>query len=596
MTPAEAELELAEAEAAAAEPQAPPKPQEPPPGERPPGFVGAIAPSETPEAAAQRLGGTYIPPAEVAKREGEHGRLATRGLRALGLGAASGATAGLSDEIAGTVKATVAAGARMGLDLASTGAGRALLRRVGGIPDSVPDSAIDSLISGVEAKTAETIGAELRPGLAETFGATYRRGRDEVRAADEAAAAESPWLHGIGSVAGSLALPVAKAGQLLGKGFALSMNGARAATGLGQGALMGLGNSKADLAGGDIGGAAFDTAVGGGLGAGTSLGLGALGSAGGRALRKLAENNALRALGLRAGIGNKLRSMGIETGDEGRQVLARGALDNGLIPFASTPESVGRNVSELLPFVGEAKGQVIKDAQAIATAAGRRADFTAAADAAQSAVFDGADEIAIAKGGQARNLIDLIRRQGQTATADNSLVILDELKQSAQNNIRPLATKLAAQQQNQVAGTLREQVEKQVEAIAGPEYSDALKGLNRKYSLMKQIQELTSDESTRTIGRQGALGMAVGAAAGGTGGALAGQMAQRYLLPRVHSTFAVTQDAASKYVAPLVASPAAATAATKSAVEWFSQRFGRRPESKAELSGQAFVAGQVGSQ
>jgi len=340
---------------------------------------------------------------------------------------------------------------------------------------------------------------------------------------------------------------------------------------------MGLGNSKADLAGGDIGGAAFDTAVGGGLGAGTSLGLGALGSAGGRALRKLAENNALRALGLRAGIGNKLRSMGIETGDEGRQVLARGALDNGLIPFASTPESVGRNVSELLPFVGEAKGQVIKDAQAIATAAGRRADFTAAADAAQSAVFDGADEIAIAKGGQARNLIDLIRRQGQTATADNSLVILDELKQSAQNNIRPLATKLAAQQQNQVAGTLREQVEKQVEAIAGPEYSDALKGLNRKYSLMKQIQELTSDESTRTIGRQGALGMAVGAAAGGTGGALAGQMAQRYLLPRVHSTFAVTQDAASKYVAPLVASPAAATAATKSAVEWFSQRFGRRP-------------------
>jgi hypothetical protein len=589
MTPAEAELELAEAEAAASGPQ---EPQ----GERPPGFVGSIAPGETPEAAAQRLGGTYIPPEEVAKREGEHGRLATRGLRAAGLGVASGVTGGLSDELAGTIKATVAAGARMGLDLASTGAGKALLRRVGGIPDSVPDSYLDTMISGVEAKTAETIGAELRPGLADTFGATYRRGRDEVRAADEASAAESPWAHGIGSVLGSLVLPVAKAGQVLGKGIALSRNGARAATGLGQGALIGLGNSKADLAGGDIGGAALDTAVGGGLGAATSLGLGALGDAGGRALRRLAEDNALRALGLRAGIGNKLKSMGIKTGDEGRQELARGALDHGLIPWGSTPEGVGRNVAELMPFVGEAKGQVIQDAQAVATAAGRKVDFTGAADAAQRAVFDGADEIAIAKGGQARNLIDLIRKQGQTATTDNSLVMLDELKQSAQNNIRPLATKLAAQQQNKVAGILREQVENQTEALAGPEYSDALKGLNHKFSLMKRIEELTSDESTRAIGRQGALGMAVGAAAGGTGGALAGQMAQRYLLPRTHSAFAVMQDFSSKRIAPAVASPAAATMATKSAVEWFAEKFGRRPETKSDLAGSAFVSGQVGGQ
>lgn len=589
MTPAEAELELAEAEAAAAEP---PKPQEPPQGERPPGFVGSLAPGETPEAAAQRLGGTYVPPEVVAQREGEHGRLATRGLRALGYGVASGATGGLSDEIAGTIKATVAAGARMGLDLVSTGAGRALLRRVGNIPDSVPDSYLDTVISGVEAKTADTLGAELRPGLAETFGATYRRGRDEVRAADEASAAESPWAHGVGSVLGSLVLPVAKAGQVLGRGIKFTTNGARAATGLGQGALIGLGNSKADLAGGDVGGAALDTAVGGGLGAATSVGLGVLGDTGGRALRRLAEDNALRSLGLRAGIGNKLKSMGIKTGDEGRQELARGALDNRLIPFASTPESVGRNVAEMMPFVGAAKGQVIEDAQAIATAAGRTADFAGAADAAQKAVFGGASNIAIRKGGAARALINDVRTQAPNA--NDSLILLDKLKQDAQDELSPVATKLAAKQQNKIAGVLKEQVEKQVEAIAGPEYSDALKGLNRKYELMKQIQELTSDESTRSIGRQGALGMAVGAAVGGTGGALAGQMGQRYLLPRAHSSFAVTQNAASKYVAPLVASPAAATMATKSAIEWFSEKFGRRPESKAELSSHAFVDGQVG--
>lgn len=595
MTPAEAELELAEAEAAAAEPSAT-KPPTATPGARPPGFVGSLAPGETLEAAAQRMGGTYVPPEVVAQREGEHGRQASRGLRALGLGVAGGATAGFSDEIAGLIKATVAAGSRMGLDLAGTGAGRALLRRVGGIPDSVPDSYIDATIDSTQAQASDAIGADIRPGLTETFGGTYRKARDDVRAADATATKESPWLHGGGSLAGSLMLPVAKAGQALGKGFALSKWGARAATGLGQGAAMGLGNSQADLTDGDVGGAALDTAIGGGLGTAASVGLGALGDAGGRALRTLAENNALRALGLRAGIGNKLRSMGIATGDEGRQTLARGALDNGLIPFASTPESVGRSVSEMMPFVGEAKGQVIKDAQSVATAAGRMADFTGAADAAQRAVFSGADEIAIAKGGQARNLIDLIRKQGQTATVDNSLVMLDELKQSAQNNIRPLATKLAAQQQNQVAGTLRDQVEKQVEAIAGPDYSDSLKALNSKYSLMKRIQELTADESTRSIGRQGALGMAVGAAAGGTGGALAGQMAQRYILPRAHSSFAVAQDAASKYAAPVLSSPAAATAATKTAVEWFSEKFGRRPESKSDLAGSAFVDGQIGRQ
>lgn len=591
MTPAEAELELAEAEAAAAEP---PKPQEPPPGERPPGFVGTIAPGESPEAAAQRLGGTYVPPEVVAQREGERSRAATRGTRALGLGVAGGVTAGFSDEIYGAVRAAVAAGARMGLDLASTGAGRAMLRRVGGIPDSVPESVIDAAISGVEAKTAGSIGAELRPGLSETFAETYRRGRDEARAADRASSEEAPWTHGIGSLAGSALLPVAKAGQLLGRGAQLTTQGARAATGIGQGALMGLGRSTADITTGDVGGAAGDAAIGGAIGGAASLGLGVLGDVGGRALRRLAENNALRALGLRAGIGNKLRSMGIKTGDEGRQYLARGALDAGLIPFASTPESVGRNVSEMMPFVGAAKGQVIQDAQAAATAAGRMADFTGAADAAQNAVFSGADEIAIAKGGQARALIDLIRKQGQTASMDNSLVMLDQLKQSAQNNIKPMATKLAAQQQNQVAGTLKDQVEKQVEEIAGPEYSDALKGLNRKYSLMKQIEELTSDESTRSIGRQGALGMAVGAAAGGTGGAFAGQMAQRYLLPRTHSSFAVTQDAASKYLAPVVRSPAAASMATKSAIDWFSEKYGRSPSSKSEMSTQAFTSGQIG--
>jgi hypothetical protein len=531
--------------------------------------------------------------AATAKPKGL-GPSVARGGIALGLGALGGATAGFADELSGTVRAALAAGAKIGVDMASTGAGKALLRRVAGLPDSIPDEALDAAIARAGQQAGQTLGAELRPGLGETIGSSYQRGRDEYRAIDQASSKDSPWLHGIGTVAGTVAMPAARAGQVLGGGRALTTAGARALTGLGQGAAMGLGNSESDTVAGDLGNAA----LGAGIGGVASVGLGALGDAAGRGLRGLAENNALRALGLRAGIGNQLKKLGFDNPFDARQELAKRAMDEGLITFGSTPEGVYRDASEMLPMVGHVKGQAVQDIQDAAKTLGIQADYAGAADAAKKAAFGGASTIGIAKGGAARRSIDLIRQQAKTAGLDDSFILLDKLKQDAQNDIRPLTTDLSREQLNKVADVLREQMEQQSNAFA-PDLADALKAHNSKYGFLKDVIALSSDEATRAIGRKGALGMAVGAAAGagggpmgGAGGAFMGQMAQRYLMPRLPSAFAVTENAASK-AAPQAGAPAAALA-TKTAVDWFASKFGRKPESKAELAGSAFVAGQGG--
>lgn len=82
-------------------------------------------------------------------------------------------------------------------------------------------------------------------------GKPYEQGRDESRANNEAARKAHPWIYGGGEVGGGIGSAV-----LAGPG-ALSLKGAAAA-----GAAIGLGNSKADLTKGEIGGAALDTGVG----------------------------------------------------------------------------------------------------------------------------------------------------------------------------------------------------------------------------------------------------------------------------------------------------------------------------------------------
>lgn len=147
----------------------------------------------------------------------------------------------------------------------------------------------------------------------------YQRARDDYRAADDESYNQNPVSHVVGNVAGL----VGGAGA---SSVPQTIAGA-AKLGAGQGAVQGLGGSQADLAKGNVGRSAIDTAVGAGVGAGAgSLGQylsnwAAKGGAGG-----LAEEFAYKAAGGQKADINKLYNK------DPRQV-GRTLLDEGAVKF-----------------------------------------------------------------------------------------------------------------------------------------------------------------------------------------------------------------------------------------------------------------------
>jgi hypothetical protein len=93
----------------------------------------------------------------------------------------------------------------------------------------------------------------------------YRQNRDTFRQEDATAEQDQGAAYGVGNVVGGAALT-----PLIPGGSANSLRGLLMAGG-GLGAATGLGTSKADMTRGELGRAAFDTAVGGAVGAGAGL-------------------------------------------------------------------------------------------------------------------------------------------------------------------------------------------------------------------------------------------------------------------------------------------------------------------------------------
>ena len=186
-------------------------------------------------------------PPEPAKPTG------TSRLESLGRGAAQGATLGFGDEIQGGIQ---------GLARKLSGEGRGL-------------------------------------------GDIYREERDAARRDDEAARTANPKTFLAGGVAGGAlpAIATAGGGSAPAGGGLLRALGRSALTGAKWGATTGLGDSKADLTQGDVGGAALDTAKGAGLGAGVGTALTTAGAAGkgliNGVVRLDPSNTLLRAMGVR---------------------------------------------------------------------------------------------------------------------------------------------------------------------------------------------------------------------------------------------------------------------------------------------------------
>ncbi len=139
---------------------------------------------------------------------------------------------------------------------AGLGLGRGVL---GGVGDN-----INGVVEGITDKAAAKLGYQQDKPFADS----YRSGRDYSRKIGDEAQAEFPTEFGGGNLIGGVASGVLGAtilpGGLAAKGMQAVKQGAIL------GGLTGLGNSRADLTKGEIGGAALDTAGSAALGAGTS--------------------------------------------------------------------------------------------------------------------------------------------------------------------------------------------------------------------------------------------------------------------------------------------------------------------------------------
>lgn len=225
--------------------------------------------------------------------------------------------------------------------------------------DLPPKSSLGSLLRGsaqgaslgyidegaglLSAAKAELKGA-FGNGPMPTDSSNYRAGRDEYRKEDALAEQSNPALYGGADMAGMLATaPLA--------GSAKTLKGAVWA-GTKLGALLGLGNSEADLTEGDVAGASRDTAIG----AGTGLVLAPVGygiAKGAQALgTKIGDTT--RNLGWLFGgkgapnVGRALDTLGVEAGSAPNESVGT-LLANRVVPAEDFPPSVLNKASSSAP-------------------------------------------------------------------------------------------------------------------------------------------------------------------------------------------------------------------------------------------------------
>ena len=395
-------------------------------------------------------------------------------------------------------------------------------------------------------------------------GDQYREALGEQRVDLAQSRRAQPGAFLAGELAGSVVTPGPKVTSLGGR--TLTTVGSRVLTGAAQGGLVGAGTATQDMTQGDVSGVAGETLKGAAAGAVMAPLLGAAFDRGGRVLSRWSSENALKALGLRAGISNQLDQRGYSTIDEAR-ALGNEALDLGLVRFGNKAEDVARAASEAKPRYGA----LIEDALASADDAATvlrpgRPSFDADRAAWQAAGEvmgpSGLSPTAIREATRARRLVDDITRMDEPSFGAANRLKSDMYAGIKYGNDPALKTKL----EQRAASGLRKSIEEQMGEVAGPEAADQLRMANQRYGSLMDIEGLARDEAQRQAGRKSvtALDLMAAAAGGGSVGATAGPgaglaVAALPLLrgtvgPRLPSSFAATQRFLSP-VAPQLSAP-----------------------------------------
>jgi hypothetical protein len=354
----------------------------------------------------------------------------------------------------------------------------------------------------------------LRQALVERYLLERNANRQELAQARAA----RPVVTGAAELAGALAIPLPGAGAVrsaaqAGKWGLASVRAG--AIGAGAGALSGLGTSEADTAGGMTQDAARGAVIGFGVGAGATRAAPVLG--------RWADGWAAKGVGVRPGISNALRKMGITSEAQERQ-LGRQALDEGLLPFPFTKGAVAEAAEDLGDRAGQEIGGIIDSAEL----SGRGLDYAKL----QQAAKDGAAQVgqsAYSKStqyGPAQAFIDAIPEQA--ALTPGSFKGGRVLKSEAQAGVN-WADKSPLQKQIQkesVRGYTREFLD-QVGQAVGPDKLAQLKDANRRFGLAENVYELSTEAGTREAAHRvfGLTGLILGGSAAAAGSPVAGMAA-----------------------------------------------------------------------
>lgn len=364
--------------------------------------------------------------------------------------------------------------------------------------------------------------------LGEALVARFEQEKEASQREMEALRDERPASVALGEVAGSVLTPVPGAGMAAG----LVAKGAKA---LGQtGAAMRIAKPAAQAA---LGGALSGLGEGEGLERVTEAAKGAaIGGAIGGAmravpevlpakLRKIAEENAVKAIGVRAGITNKMRQMGFETAEDVKE-LGRKALDLKILTPGATKDQVLANSQALKEQAGEKIGEVTERARQ----RGLVFDFVRAQREANKPLLNLPSQSYRPKViGPATEFVEDVATQAALTRGADSFPGARQLKTAAQKSVNwadyaPEAPRL----KREVVQAFTKDFKKQVTEQLGAKQGQKLEKANKLFGVASDIEELATEAATREaaarqVGLIGALG-GVGAASaiGGKGGLAAG--------------------------------------------------------------------------
>lgn len=408
------------------------------------------------------------------------------------------------------------------------------------------NAALDSLVAGASPVLSgaggalEELGKRLAGGSPRPLVEAYLRAKNERKAELEKDRKDFRAATTAGAMGGYVAqgalLPAATATTMLGR--AAQLGGMNA----GLSALESFGKAASDSRTPTVAEVVLPAALGFAGGAGTA--------AASPVLAHVAEKMAAKGLGVRAGISNALRKMGITSEEQVRE-MGRQALDEKLLPFPFTKGAV----AEAAEGLGERAGQEIGGHIDAAEKSGMQADYAKLHQAAQ----DGAASVgqsAYSKSTQfepAQQFIDSIPEQANLTPG--SFKGARVLKSEAQAGVN-WADKSTQQKQIQkeaVRGYTREFLDQVGQAI-GPERLAQLKDANRRFGLAENVYELATEASTREAAHRvfGLTGLILGgsaAASGAPGVVAAGVGAAENIARRIGpAATARALDAGSKFL------------------------------------------------